>query len=191
MARTKEFDRDATLLQAIEVFSQHGYEGTSTPVLLEAMGISRQSLYDTYGDKWRLYLESLQRYVSDSVGGHLVALERGGKGLDAIEAFLVRAVDLASAAAAPACLGVGAVCEFGRSNAEIVTLTEASGRLLAAALKRRLREAQPKAAESDVDEGADFLMATLIGIKVSARSGVPHEKLLGIARRALRGLHRQ
>ena len=188
MARTKEFDRDATLQQAIEVFSQHGYEGTSTPVLLAAMGISRQSLYDTYGDKWRLYLESLQRYVSDSVGGHLVALESGGGGLAAVEAFLVRAVDQASAATAPACLGVGAVCEFGRSNADVAGLTEASGRLLTAALKRRLREAQTQADESDVDEAADFLMATLTGIKVAARAGMPRNRLLGIARRALRGL---
>ena len=187
MARTKEFDRDATLQQAIEVFSQHGYEGTSTPVLLEAMGISRQSLYDTYGDKWRLYLESLQRYVSDSVGGHLLALESGG-GLAAIEAFLVRAVDQASAAAAPACLGVGAVCEFGRSSAEVANLTDASARLLTAALRRRLHEAQARADASDVDEAADFLMATLTGIKVAARAGMPRNKLMGIARRALRGL---
>jgi TetR/AcrR family transcriptional repressor of nem operon len=188
MARTKEFDRDATLQQAIEVFSQHGYEGTSTPVLLQAMGISRQSLYDTYGDKWRLYLESLQRYVSDSIGGHLVALESAGGGLAAIEAFLARAVDQAGAAAAPACLGVGAVCEFGRSKAEVVALTEASGRLLTTALKRRLRAVLAKAGESDIDEAADFLVATVTGIKVAARAGMPRDRLLGIARRALRSL---
>ena len=188
MARTKEFDRDATLQQAIAVFSQHGYEGTSTQALLEAMGISRQSLYDTYGDKWRLYLESLQRYVGDGVGGHLLALEGAPGGLATLEAFLTRAVEQASAAAVPACLGVGAVCEFGRTSAEVVAVTESSGRLLSAALKRRLREASPKAADSDIDETADFLMATLTGIKVAARSGMPRDKLMGIARRALRSL---
>ena len=188
MARTKEFDRDATLQRAIDLFSQHGFEGTSTQALLEAMGISRQSLYDTYGDKWRLYLESLQRYVGDSVGGHLLALEGAGGGLAAVESFLVRAVDQASAAAAPACLGVGAVCEFGRASPDVVALTERSARLLAAALRRRLREGLPKASDAELDESTDFLMATLTGIKVAARAGLPRDKLLGIARRALRGL---
>jgi AcrR family transcriptional regulator len=51
MARHKEFDRDLALGAAINVFSEHGYEGTSTDQLLTAMKISRQSMYDTFGDK--------------------------------------------------------------------------------------------------------------------------------------------
>jgi TetR/AcrR family transcriptional repressor of nem operon len=49
MARTKEFDEERALDAAIGVFAGHGYEGSSTGMLLEAMGIGRQSLYDTYG----------------------------------------------------------------------------------------------------------------------------------------------
>lgn len=188
MARIKEFDRDATLQRAIEVFSQHGYEGTSTQMLLDAMGVSRQSLYDTYGDKWRLYLECLQRYVSDSVGGHLLALE-SGSGVAAIDAFLTRAVDQARAPAEPACLGVGAICEFGRGSAEVLALTETSTRLLTAALARRLSEVLPAPTAREVEEGADFLMAAVTGIKVAARAGMSRDKLLCIARRALRAVH--
>ena len=67
MARHKEFDLDTALTAAIHVFSQHGYEGTSTDDLLMAMKISRQSMYDTFGDKRRLYLEALERYNANSV----------------------------------------------------------------------------------------------------------------------------
>ncbi len=67
MARHKEFDRDTALKAAIDVFSEHGYEGTSTDALLAAMKISRQSMYDTFGDKRSLYLEALKRYNIDSV----------------------------------------------------------------------------------------------------------------------------
>jgi TetR/AcrR family transcriptional repressor of nem operon len=74
MARPKEFDRDIALQQAIKVFSNHGYEGTSTDALLKAMRISRQSLYDTFGDKRRLYLEALQRYNADSVSDLIGAM---------------------------------------------------------------------------------------------------------------------
>jgi TetR/AcrR family transcriptional repressor of nem operon len=56
MARQKEFDRDDALDEAVKVFASHGYEGASTDALLSHMGISRQSMYDTFGDKRQLYL---------------------------------------------------------------------------------------------------------------------------------------
>ena len=52
MARNKEFDRDDALDAAIGVFREHGFEGTSTDMLVRAMKIGRQSLYYTFGDKW-------------------------------------------------------------------------------------------------------------------------------------------
>jgi TetR/AcrR family transcriptional repressor of nem operon len=92
MARTKDFVRDVALSRAIAVFSQHGFEGTSTEALLGAMDIRRQSLYDTFGDKWQLYLEALQRYSSDSIGAQLVVLEGAATGEAGLEALLMHAV---------------------------------------------------------------------------------------------------
>jgi TetR/AcrR family transcriptional regulator, transcriptional repressor for nem operon len=62
MARHKEFDRNEALHRAMEVFWSRGYEATSVGDLVEHMGINRQSLYDTFGDKHSLYLQSLDRY---------------------------------------------------------------------------------------------------------------------------------
>ena len=62
MARHKEFERDEALQKAMEVFWARGYEATSMQNLVEHMGINRQSLYDTFGDKHSLYLEALDRY---------------------------------------------------------------------------------------------------------------------------------
>src|ERR1700752_1271448 len=55
MARAKEFDRAAALDPAIAVFASHGFAGASTEMLLQAMRISRQSMYDTFGDKHALF----------------------------------------------------------------------------------------------------------------------------------------
>ena len=60
MARPKEFESEAALKKAIGVFSEHGYEGTSTDALVQAMGIGRQSLYDTFGDKRRHGLSMME-----------------------------------------------------------------------------------------------------------------------------------
>jgi AcrR family transcriptional regulator len=67
MARPREFDRDEAVRLAIDVFREKGFEGTSTDDLLCAMGIGRQSMYDTFGDKRGLYIEALRRYNAESV----------------------------------------------------------------------------------------------------------------------------
>ena len=62
MARHKEFDRDEALHKAMDVFWSRGYEAASIQDLVKHMGINRQSLYDTFGDKHALYLQALDRY---------------------------------------------------------------------------------------------------------------------------------
>jgi TetR/AcrR family transcriptional repressor of nem operon len=62
MARHKEFERDEVLHKAMEVFWSRGYEAASIQDLVRHMGINRQSLYDTFGDKHALYLQALDRY---------------------------------------------------------------------------------------------------------------------------------
>jgi TetR/AcrR family transcriptional regulator, transcriptional repressor for nem operon len=74
MARPKEFDRDIAVERAMSVFWSKGYAATSTDDLLQAMKIGRQSMYDTFGDKRRLYVEALERYQLESVAGHIKRL---------------------------------------------------------------------------------------------------------------------
>src|SRR5262249_38606558 len=68
MARPKEFDRDAVLDRAVELFWAKGYEATSLGDLVESLGVGKQSLYDTFGDKHALYLAALDRYC-EKYGG--------------------------------------------------------------------------------------------------------------------------
>jgi len=59
MARSKEFNPERALEKAMRVFWHSGYENTSLDALTREMGIARQSLYDTFGDKRSLYLKTL------------------------------------------------------------------------------------------------------------------------------------
>ena len=43
-------------------FWSHGYNVTSLQNLVECMGVNRASLYDTFGDKYSLFLDSLYAY---------------------------------------------------------------------------------------------------------------------------------
>src|ERR1700748_3148505 len=62
MARTKDFDENEVLAKAIQIFWHKGYNGTSMQDLVDGLGISRSSLYDTYTDKHTLFLKALDSY---------------------------------------------------------------------------------------------------------------------------------
>lgn len=64
MARSKEFNEEETLDKAMEIFWKQGYEKTSIQDLVGQMGIHRRSLYDTFGDKHSLFVQTLERYES-------------------------------------------------------------------------------------------------------------------------------
>src|SRR6266853_867568 len=70
MARTKGFNPQRALAKAMGVFWRLGYESASTETLIKAMGIARQSLYDTFGDKRALYLKALA-YYRDRTNGDM------------------------------------------------------------------------------------------------------------------------
>jgi TetR/AcrR family transcriptional regulator, transcriptional repressor for nem operon len=191
MARPREFESETALKKAIGAFSEHGYEGTSTDVLLQAMGISRQSMYGAFGDKKRLYLEALQRYTADSISNQLRTLSSTSSPLKGLEAMLDLVVSLAIADPQPKCLGISAICEFGRSDPEVTMITEMASRTMLSGLERRISEARASGEISkrvDAQIAAQFIMATLAGIKIAARAGAEAESLRGIARMAIRGL---
>src|ERR1700758_1767481 len=62
MARTKDFDEDEVLAKAMNLFWLKGYNATSMQDLVDGLGISRSSLYDTFGDKHALFVRSLENY---------------------------------------------------------------------------------------------------------------------------------
>ncbi len=189
MARPKEFDRDEALAVAIEVFADRGYEGASTETLLKAMGLNRQSLYDTYGSKRRLYLEALQRYSQDNTAQIMRDLALGSTPLDGLERALLGFVERAVERPDPSCLGVSAVCEFGLRDADVVAAVAVSHTLLLSAVTNALEQA--KAAErmgpdAEIGSAADLYLALLAGLKVSARGGVSADRLRQMARLAMR-----
>jgi TetR/AcrR family transcriptional repressor of nem operon len=191
MARPKEFENEAALDKAIKVFSSHGFEGTSTVELLKVMGISRQSMYNTFGDKKRLYLEALQRYTAGSVSEQIRALSTPSSPMKGIESLMDFAVSRAVDDPEPKCLGISAICEFGRSDSEVTIITEMASKTFMSALERRIAEAKAEGEMSKAispQTAAQFLMATVAGIKIAARAGATKETLRGIARIALRGL---
>lgn len=65
--RPKTFDQTQALEAAMFQFWEAGYEGSSMQNLVDRMGISRQSLYDTYGNKRELFEAALKKYREEII----------------------------------------------------------------------------------------------------------------------------
>jgi TetR/AcrR family transcriptional repressor of nem operon len=191
MARPKEFDREVALRGAIEVFCDAGFEGASTDDLLRRMRISRQSLYDTFGDKRALYLEALRHYLGERVATQIRVLSAEASPLRGLEAAMNAFVTEGSQKKRSGCMGIGAICEFGRSDPEIAALIDAVDRPLMSAIRHRIEEGKSKGeigAGVDAQAAAEFVIATFAGIKLAARSGASRQTLDNIARMSMRSL---
>ncbi|WP_395577035.1 TetR/AcrR family transcriptional regulator [Streptomyces sp. BK79] len=112
MARTKEFDPDAALQSALELFWRRGYEATSMADLVDHLGIGRASIYATFGNKHELYLKAMDRYTETRDQLLLAELSQPGPALPAVRAMVRR---IAAEAASPQ----------GRMNGCFVTNTAA------------------------------------------------------------------
>jgi TetR/AcrR family transcriptional repressor of nem operon len=174
MVRPREFDRDEALDRATRVFWAKGYASTTTEDLLVAMNIGRQSLYNAFGDKRKLYLEALERYQKESVAGHLERLSNNTSPLRGIESLLLGLIAEDDGIRALGCMGVNAVSEFGAADTELARLSGGVAPRLFKCLSERIREGQACGElDPDIDarEAAAFLQMAMTGIQLGARAG--------------------
>jgi TetR/AcrR family transcriptional regulator, transcriptional repressor for nem operon len=191
MARPKEFDRDAAVERAMSVFWRKGYAATSTDDLLGAMKIGRQSMYDTFGGKHRLYLEALERYQLESVAANIGRLRSTASPLGGIEALVVGVIASDKSVRERGCMGVGSISEFGNTDPDLVTLRAKSGGAQHRALIERLRHAQAAneiGANVDIERAARFVETTMFGLQVAAKAGASFQTLRDTAGFAIESL---
>ena len=177
MPRPKAFHPDAALDRAMDLFWRNGYEASSLNALLDAMAISRQSLYNTFGNKRELFLAVLDRYAQIKALQRMI-LEQSGAGLEEVRLYFERLI--ARMDAQPeygACLMTVAAVELGLQDWAVKERIEQHDQQLCGALESALREAsslQPW----EPEQQAQKLLALSKGLGVLARSGVDSSTLL-------------
>ena len=172
MARTKEFDPEAVLDAALELFWLRGYEATSMADLVTHLGVGRASIYATYGSKHELYLKALERYVRARDADLVRMLSQPGPVLPAIQALLRRYASQDEPRRG--CLVVNAACELLPGDAQVARQVGASWEMLETALASALTRAQAQGeltADKDPRSLAQFLLIVLQGLRVAAKGG--------------------
>ncbi len=191
MARPKEFDRDTALSSAMGVFWRRGYEAASTDELLSAMRIGRQSMYDTFGDKHKLFVDSLRCYHETNGGALGRFAVDGMTPIQVIGRFLGHFADQTVEERQYGCMGINATTTFGQSSPDVTALARRTAETSEAIIERQVRAAQEQgelAATIDPRQAAEFLYATLQGLTVRAQAGASDDELRRAADFAMRAL---
>jgi TetR/AcrR family transcriptional repressor of nem operon len=188
MVRPYEFNRDAVLEKAMILFWSKGFAATSTEGLVETMGIGRQSLYNTFGDKRQLYLEALAAYLKRTTARHVQRLSRPASPIKGISNLLTELIACDDRLRVMGCMGVGSVGEFGVSDPEIAAMRKAATPPLSACLVERLLEGQAKGEINPAlvpEEASAFIQLTMAGLQLAARGGAAVKDLKKMARFAV------
>jgi TetR/AcrR family transcriptional repressor of nem operon len=174
MARQKEFDRDEVLHKAMEVFWSRGYQGASIEDLVQHMGINRQSIYDTFGDKHALFLQALDRYREIQSRKVFEVLERPGSMKKNLRQLFEEAVARAlSAEGRRGCFVGNSMSELAGRCKETATRTcnsvAAAEKIFQRALERG-REQGDLPRVRDTRAVARFLYSSLQGLLLMAKA---------------------
>jgi len=191
MARPKEFDRDKALETARDIFWQSGFSATSTDDLRLAMGIGRQSFYDTFKGKRELYLEVIKKYNAAQMAGYADSFRRSPSPIQALRELLISLASEPAKKRALGCLGISSVCEFGTSDNDITKIHHRSGSTIQSLIEEVVEKGKSKGElrkSLDTPRTTKFLLTVLSGLKVAARGGASPNDLRDIALVALDGI---
>ncbi|MGW6966726.1 TetR/AcrR family transcriptional regulator [Streptomyces zaomyceticus] len=190
MARTKEFDPDAALQAALELFWARGYEATTMSDLVEHLGVGRASVYATFGNKHELYLKAMDRYLETRDPRLVEELSAPGPALPAVRSLVRRFAAEASTEGERlnGCFVTNSAAELGPHDTAVARRVELSWEqvetLLHAALTRA-RAGGELPAGRDPRALARMLLVLLQGIRVVGKASSDPARVRDAAEQAL------
>jgi AcrR family transcriptional regulator len=188
--RPREFDRDQALARAMILFWKRGYEATSISELTDAMGITSPSLYSAFGDKKRLFLESVDRYQAGPGAFAKEALTEEPTAERAIRRLLLGAVDSFCDPRQPkGCMVVLSATNCAVESSDVLHELADRRRATERAIRDRIAAGRADGefpASADIDGLSGLVAATLYGIAIKARDGASRASLRRIVNQTMR-----
>ena len=173
MVRSRSYDEGEVLTGAMHAFRRSGYSGVSIPELEAATGLSVGSIYNSFGDKRRIFLAAFEHYLKAVLDRRISTFARPAEGLSGLRQLflsLLREPDGETFG----CLITNSAIEFG-SDDTVSEQTVLKGfeilerlfvdRLAAAKVAKRLR------GDTDPNIEAVRLLALYQGVLVLIRGG--------------------
>ncbi|GAA2297951.1 hypothetical protein GCM10010149_53250 [Nonomuraea roseoviolacea subsp. roseoviolacea] len=192
MPDVKHFDPDVVLDRVVRLFWQRGADTTGITDIVGTTGLSRSSLYATFGDKARLHAAALGRYLEQQSRPVFDALAADTRGLPAIAAFFERLVTARCSGehARWGCLVTNTHATAGGDLPEIRDILDRHHDALHAAMRAALEAARAAGqlrAGLDLEAAAEALALQAYAVNLRSRAGAEAAGLLAGVRAVLDG----
>ncbi|MEM7110520.1 MAG: TetR/AcrR family transcriptional regulator [Bacteroidota bacterium] len=171
MPKSVLFDKNDVLKKVTQLFWSQGYNGTSMQDLVDVTGLNRSSIYNSFGDKFNLYEESL-KYYQNKQNEKLAKYFSKDKSPKEriIVLFEETAKDITSQQSKDGCFMSNCTTELGNSNPRIHDFLVRNKDAVTTTFKNLILEAQ-KGKEIDSSKNANdlaaFLFSSLQGLRVT------------------------
>ncbi|MEM8856753.1 MAG: TetR/AcrR family transcriptional regulator [Chloroflexota bacterium] len=172
MARPRGFDEKKVIRKAMVIFWKQGYESTSIRDLEEATGLSRISIYNTFGDKEGLFLRALDLYHNNAT---LVFEKVAQGGLEDIARFFEWFARPFSANAdnRSGCIMVNTILGIWQVGKGVQEKVEGYRNMLLSAYTRALQNSRAlgemEATDAEIADRAEFLVGAQWGAAATVR----------------------
>ena len=176
MPRTKTFDEVEILDKTTNLFWQQGYNGTAPQAILDETGLSRSSLYDTYGDKRSLFLQCLQHYRDRDTAFVIRFLDRSEDTGAAIRLIFQSAWEhVRNSRQRKGCLMVNTLNEVAPHDPEVAAIVQENRQALEDAFARAVRRGQQQGSITKLQPPralARYLQNSLWGLTTNLKLGI-------------------
>ncbi len=174
MARPQEFNTAEALHQAMDVFWRKGYEATSMADLLKAMGLSKSSLYATFGGKRELFLAAFDAYREER-GREMHRILKEGPARPAIERFFRKIVtDAENGDSSRGCMSINQAVEMAPRDPEVRSRISHDFAGMEELLTQAIIRGQAEGSVRSIDDArnlARLLVLAFPGLQVMVRAG--------------------
>lgn len=192
MPRTKSFDEIEVLERATDLFWTLGYNGTPPQTILDGTGLSRSSLYDTYGDKHTLFLKCLRHYRATETVAGIRYLDEAPDPAAAIRRLFQGYWEFAQAYRQnKGCLMVNTLNEVAPHDTEVAEIVRENRQALEDAYFRAIRRGQQQGKINKTHPPralARYLVNTLWGLTTQIKLGIEKKVADDIVKIALSAL---
>jgi AcrR family transcriptional regulator len=180
--RPRTFDPDTALRQALDVFWERGYEGTSLSDLARAMGVASASIYACFGSKEELFRKVMARYGATSGEPPRRALREQPTARAAIHAMLRATADQITGPDTPHyCMLILAAPTGAVENQPVreflADIRRDMHATIADRLARGVRDGDLTAPPTSLDAIARFYTTVVQGLSIQARDGASRADL--------------
>ena len=169
----------------MQLFWRKGYESSSLQELLNTMGLSKSSFYQTFKSKHALFENCIKHYRQTLGESLVIQLEKSSSGKAFINKLFQNVADeTCGADARRGCLLMNTASEFAQSDADIARLVTNSLQNIIDVFEMAIQRAQQAgeiSADKDPHALATYLISSMSGLKNMVKAGADRQTVKQIA----------